>query len=269
MGNKTSLNTEFKKLLKDFLKIRGGIVAVAFKDLVTGEVFLHNGGRVFPAASLIKIPILMEFFRQVHEESLNPGERVELSPGQKVGGCGVLTLMAPGLRPTLMDIAVLMITVSDNTATNVLIDRLGMKKINRFLKSQGLEKTCLHRRLMIKPNTKIQKNFMTAGEIMTLLSRLYYREILPDGPTEKIIGIMSGQQHIEKLPRRLPRDLKIAHKPGEIGGVCHDAGIVFCPEHPYILCVFTEGLKTAPDGDEIIGGISHALYRHVVEEYTR
>ncbi|MCD6310204.1 MAG: serine hydrolase [Candidatus Eremiobacteraeota bacterium] len=264
--NRGGLPGQLRSMLKNLLRGWEGKTGIAFKDLVTGDEFLHNPDHVFPAASVIKIAILLELFRQAEKEDLDLNEQIELKPENKVGGCGVLFDMSPGLVLTLKDLAVLMIEISDNTASNMLIDRLGMRKINRLLRSHGLFKSGIHRRFMVRPNTKISKNFITPREIMILLDKLYRREILSGYYTDTALEILSRQQYREKLPRFLPPEIKVAHKPGEITGVSHDAGIVLLPGHPYILCVFVEGVKSMFQGDELIGNISLMVYQYIVEE---
>lgn len=253
-------------ILSEFLKVKGLRIGIAYKNLVTGEEFLHNPDHVFPGASVIKIAILIEFMRQVEREGLDPREKVKLANEKKVGGCGVLKDMEPGIMLPLKDLAVLMTVISDNTASNLLIDRLGMKKINKLLRRCGLIKSGIHRRFMVMPKTKVVKNFITAREIMVLLEKLYKNEILSSGYTDEALRILSNQQFYEKLRRFLPSELRVAHKPGEIKGVSHDAGIIFLSEKPYILCVFIEGLENNFTGDETIGRISRIIYDYTVEE---
>jgi beta-lactamase class A len=126
-----------------------GVLGIALKDLSTGKTFLLNEREVFPQASSIKIAVLYEVFKQAEEGRLELDELVALEESRKVEGSGVLFhLGRPSLSLSIRDLAVLMIVLSDNTATNLLIDKVGLEAVNKRMDALGLPKTRLRRKMM-------------------------------------------------------------------------------------------------------------------------
>lgn len=134
--------------LVELLNPPTGLVALAAGHVESGRTWRHNERRRLPSASLIKLPILAAFWERVEARRLDPAERVTISNEARVEGTGVLTMLSPGLEPTWSDLATLMITVSDNVATNLIIDRLGMDAIQAWIDSAGLATTRIERRMM-------------------------------------------------------------------------------------------------------------------------
>jgi len=208
------------------------------------------------------VALLVELLRQAELGELSLNEKVKVPRKKVVGGAGVLQFMRPGPLLTLYDLAALMITVSDNTASNIMIDRVGMRRINLMLKGAGLKNTRLRRRFMVSPNARTFKNVTTPREMMQLFTLLYRGELLSPPYTEKALFLLSNQQFIEKIPRYPPEDLPVCHKTGEISCACHDAGIVFHPRRPYVICVFIKDCSNHAAADERIARISKAVYDH-------
>ncbi|MBM7616125.1 serine hydrolase [Alkaliphilus hydrothermalis] len=126
-----------------------GTVAVYIKDLDTQEEIEIGVMERFHAASMIKVPLLYEALRQLEMGKLNLEEKYKLQQEEKVGGCGVLQLLGEGLEVTLEDLLHLMIDISDNTATNMLLDIVGKDEVNQTLRRLGIEDTLLARKLMV------------------------------------------------------------------------------------------------------------------------
>jgi beta-lactamase class A len=245
-------------------KEMGGVLSVGYMDLTDGKSYFYNESHIFPAASIVKVPILLEYFHRIDEGKLEAGESIILNQKDKVGGAGVLMELHPGLHLTAHDIAILMIVISDNTASNMLLDRLGMDEINAFMKSLGLKDTVIGRKFMIDPNAKFSKNFTSVSD-MTLLNKLLYEgKALSEYGTREAIDILARQQYNEKIPLLLPGHLKIAHKTGEITGVRHDCGIVLHETKPYIFSVLTEELPDVVKADRIIAQLSLDFYNETV-----
>jgi beta-lactamase class A len=152
-----------------------GVLAVAILDLSTGQKYLLHADEVLPTASSIKIAILAEFYRQVQQGKLKFTDLYTLQQTDLVGGSGISEAFTPGVtRLTLRDVAALMISVSDNSATNVMIDRIGMENVNALLDSLGLPHTRLRRKMMdLKAATEGRENVATPREMMALLEALY------------------------------------------------------------------------------------------------
>ena len=164
-------------------------------------------------------------------------------------------------RITLRDLATMMVAVSDNSATNVLIDRVGMENVNALMDSLGLTHTRLRRKMMdLKAAGEGRENISTPAEMMALLEGLYRGKILNKEMTDDFFKMLSTHKG-SFIPRDLPEGLKIANKPGELEGVRNDSGVVFVENRPYVICVMTTYLRHERDGEETISKISAATYR--------
>jgi len=194
-----------------------GILGVYLLDLTTNNSLALNADETFPTASTIKIAILAELFHQSQLGKLNLNEPYVLQSKDLVGGSGISSSLTPGTtKLTLRDVAALMISVSDNSMTNVIIDRVGMENVNALLDSLGLSHTRLRRKMMdIKAAAEGRENTSTPREISQLLEALYKGKVLNKQFTEDFFNLLSIHKE-SYLPRLLPEDLRIANKPGEL-----------------------------------------------------
>jgi len=186
-----------------------------------------------------------------------------VNAGDLVPDSDIMGGLTPGVsRITLRDLATMMVAVSDNSATNVLIDRVGMENVNGLLlDSLGLTHTRLRRKMMdLKAAGEGRENVSTPAEMMALLDALYRGRVLNKEMTDDFFKMLSTHKG-SFIPRDLPEGLKIANKPGELEGVRNDSGIVFLEIHPYVICVMTTYLRRERDGEEAIINISSAAYR--------
>jgi beta-lactamase class A len=239
-----------------------GVLAVAILDLTTGQKYLLRADEVLPTASSIKIAILAELYRQAQQGKLKLSDLYTLQTADMVGGSGITSILTPGVtRLTLRDVAGLMISVSDNSATNVIIDRVGMENVNALLDSLGLTHTRLRRKMMdLKAAGEGRENVATPREMMMLLEDLYRGKILDKTMMEDFFNLLSVHKE-SYIPRELPEDLRVANKPGELEGVRNDSGIVFTAKRPYVISVMTTYLRRERDGGEAIVKISNAAYQ--------
>jgi len=239
-----------------------GVLGVAILDLTTGQKYFLHADEVFPTASSIKIAILAELYHQVQQGKLKFTDPYTLQSADIVGGSGIAGALTPGVtRLTLRDVAALMISVSDNSATNVIIDRVGMENVNALLDSLGLTHMRLRRKMMdLKAATEGRENVATPREMVELLEDLYHGKVLNKSLTEDFFNLLSIHKE-SYIPREFPEDLRVANKPGELEGVRNDSGIVYTGNRPFVISVMTTYLRREKDGGEAIVRIATASYR--------
>jgi beta-lactamase class A len=239
-----------------------GVLAVAILDLTTGQRIMVRADEVMPTASSIKIAILAELYRQAQQGKVKLTDFYTLQASDMVGGSGITSVLTPGqTRLTLRDVAGLMISVSDNSATNVIIDRIGMENVNALLDSLGLTHMRLRRKMMdVKAAEEGRENISSPSEMVMLLEALYRGKVLNKSMTEDFFNMLSVHKE-SYIPRELPEDLKVANKPGELEGVRNDSGIVFAGKRPYAISVMTTYLRREKDGGDAITKISSAAYQ--------
>jgi beta-lactamase class A len=253
------------KLEKSVLDVdRGldGVMGVAIIDLTDGHKYLLHANDVYPQASSIKICVLAELYRQAQQGKLKLTDMYTVNAADLVQDSDIMGGLTPGVTQiTLRDLATMMVAVSDNSATNVLIDRVGMDNVNAFLSSQGLRDTRLRRKMMdLKAAGEGRENISTPSEMAKLLQALYQGKILNKEMTDDFFKVLATHKD-SWIPRNLPDDLKIADKPGALEGVRNDSGVIFVDKRPYILCVMTTYLRRERDGEEAISNISLAAWR--------
>lgn len=229
-------------------------------DLLTGERWDFQGTLVKPAASLIKVPILIELHARAEAGVLDLEQRIVLTDADRTGGAGVLFELHSGLELTLRDLGVLMTVISDNTASNLLIERLGMAAVNRRIQAIGMEQTSLGRRFMEDPVAVGADNLTTACDMATCLARLQQGELLGPAATAEVVGVLERQQYREKIPLLLPEGLPVAHKTGELDATRHDAALVLREDGPYVLTCLSWELRDVLAADRAIADFSKAVY---------
>ena len=239
-----------------------GAMGVEILDLTNGHALSLNADDVFPTASSIKIAILAEFYRQVQQGKLKFTDMYTLQAGDLVGGSGISGAFTPGItKLTLRDVAALMISVSDNSMTNVLIDRIGMDNVNALLDSLGLAHTRLRRKMMdTHAAAEGRENVATPHEMVLLLKALYDGKVLNKELTEDFFKLLSTPKS-SYIPRYLPEDLRVANKPGELEGVRTDSGIVFTGKRPFAISVMTSYDRNEREAGDAIANISLAAWR--------
>jgi len=254
--------TKLEKSILDVDRNLDGVLGVAIVDLTDGHKYLLHANDVFAQASSIKICVLAELYRQAQQGKLKLTDLYTVNAADLVPDSDIMGGLTRGITQiTLRDLATMMVAVSDNSATNVLIDRVGMDNVNSFLKAQGLHETKLRRKMMdLKAAGEGRENVSTPNEMLNLLQALYRGEILNQEMTADFFKVLSTHKE-SFIPRDLPDDLKIANKPGELEGVRNDSGVIFVDKRPYILCVMTAYLHRERDGEEAISSVSLAAWR--------
>ena len=209
-----------------------------------------NPGAVFPAASLAKVPILVELARRLARPDCEYSweTRLEVPNEARVASDGVLADLSPDLRPTIQDVAHLMITISDNTASNMLLDLLGMEAINATMRELGLRETRLERRFIdFEARRAGRDNWTTAAEMVQLFEHIYHGRV-PE--RDRLIKMLLRQNHYELLSAYWGEDEPFAHKTGGLAGIKHDAGILFRAldnwQQPLIIAALTSEQPDLP-----------------------
>ena len=237
-----------------------GVLGVAVKDLKTGATITVRADETFPTASSIKLAILYELFRQAEEGRVDVGE-ITRPPLPRVGGGGILERLDDRVSLSWRDVAVLMIGWSDNEATNLLIDRLGLEAVNRRLDSLGLAKTRLRRRMMdIEAARQGRENVSTPAEMARLVEIVARGTGLPAERAKDLRAVAATPESHTAFRAPLPENVVAYTKSGELAGVRCETGLVDLAGRPYAASIMTTYLHRDQDGEAAIREISAALY---------
>ncbi len=266
-----------------------GTVGVYAERLDTGEQLSYNADQIFPSASVVKLPVLFELFRQIRDKQISLDERIELRDENKVIGSGVLKELHAGLLLTLQDLAIMMMSISDNTAANIVMDRVGIKNVNRTMSEVGLSATRVTGKILIdqthKTDTETGKGELSptsAIDLVCLLKHIERREYLGAENSERLLSILRRVQTDSVIARGLPREqlhppggepkIAIAHKTGTLysKGVRANAGLVYLPDFTYAIALLSKGFPDwrnghASDVNALLGEISRIAYCEFVE----
>lgn len=236
-----------------------GLVAMYYHPLEGGCTQMMNENEPMIAASVIKIPIMVEAFRQFESGEHSPEEIHVLRDEEKKPSCGALNRMHAGLEVTLRDLVELMIVLSDNTATNILIDLLGIERVNETMRGLGLKATVLRRKLFDSVGAANGlRNTVGARDIGILLEKMYAGELVSEAASREMLDILRSQRLNGKMPFFIKsRGIACAHKTGEDDGITHDVGIVFS-QHPFVLCMLSNDTDV-PTFERLIQDITREL----------
>ncbi|WP_243355667.1 serine hydrolase [Bacillus litorisediminis] len=221
-----------------------------------------NSDEIFLSASLIKIPILIAGYRQVEQKIIDPAEIIHVPKQEKVGGSGVIASFSDPVRVTVQDLMTLMITVSDNTATNMLIDLIGLDVIQSCIKDLGLKYTQLNRKLMdLESKEKGIENITCASDIACCLKTIHQASFLSHNSSQAILSIMAQQQFTHKLPAYIDAEkVKVYNKTGELDRAEHDCMIITAGEKTAYIAVLTDQLEHNETGRQAIRQIGKYVY---------
>jgi beta-lactamase class A len=238
-----------------------GVMAVVVTDLTSGEQILIHPDELMPQASSIKIAVLLELYRQSQSGRLSLSDGYVVRAEDLVQDSDIMNGLTPGVtRLTLRDLATMMVAVSDNAATNVLIDRLGMEEVNATLSSLGLRSTRLRRKMMdLEAARAGRENVATAREMASLLRQVYDGKVLRQDLTADFFHVLATHKESD-IPRLLPEGLKVADKPGSLEGVRTDSGVIFVPGRPFVLSVMGTYLRDERAAESAISRIARLAY---------
>lgn len=270
----------------------GGIVGISATQLASGKHIGYRESEPFPTASVIKLPLLVTLYEDAIAGRIDLSERVSYHGDTRVAGSGVLQYLDDGLNPTLRDLAVLMMSVSDNTATDLLFDRVGKTRIEQTMDRLGLTSIRtpfdiremlmelvdmehsqpggydeLRRRLRLSMGSggrsmiPAQADRSTPADMCRLLELVESRAILNEDACTRIVELMKRIQSAARIPGLLPKGTVVAHKTGSYRRLRNDVGIVYAPNGPYAIAIFARELpRDTIEDDEALARISLAVY---------
>ena len=290
-----SLLESIQKLAEDF----NGELGVSVKHLNTGENASHNGDLVFPTASVFKIPVIVEFYRQVDAGKISLEKQIVLSDRDKVPGSGILKELSEGMPVTYKDLLSLMMIVSDNTATDLIAEIVGFENINTTMKELGLKNTMVTKYcrqilfdLVGVNNLEIEKmtldvfknaaenndyvgswslgvennDVSTPDEMTHLIELIATEKAASRESCQAILDIMSKcQTGAYRIPKYLPqKKVLLQRKTGSLPGIRNDVGVITIKEtgERYALTCFTKNAQDIYKAEEAIAKVSQAVYEH-------
>ena len=294
------MNRKLRQRLRGIAARLPGTMGIYLRALSDGEEIAVNADRPFPMASVFKIPILTELMFRVHAAQDSLEDPVMLTDAMKTPGSGVLKELSAGMALTVGDLATLMIIISDNTATDILLERVTKEAVNARLRMCGLERTSVTmncrellydlvglgtapdtpetrrlaadrlRRREVDPDSRVYKderaNMTTPREMGALLEQIVRPTLNGGGPglpvevCRQILAVMRRQQVRDRLPLFLPAAAEVAHKTGSFSRVSNDAGILYAPQGQCIIAIFTKDLADDFKGRLAIGQVGRAAF---------
>ncbi|MBB6098136.1 beta-lactamase class A [Deinobacterium chartae] len=252
MDSLTQADRDFRTTLEQIRARFEGELALSVRDLEGNVLYEHLADEPFPAASVIKLPILLSALEAAQQGEFSLDARYTLRPEDQVPGAGVLHELGAGLQPSLRDLLALMIIVSDNTATNMVIDLIGQDRVNAFLETHGCNASRLIGKLQLPPEKQNpeqragRRNFVSASDMTRLLVALEGGRLLDEAHTALAIDILARQQFKDIIGRVLPHDengelmVRVASKSGVIWGTRNDVGLVWS-RRPYAVALLSRG----------------------------
>lgn len=240
-----------------------GDIGVVIEKMDNSMSIHINEDMIFPSASTIKLIIMAAVMNEVKKGKISFDDKILLTKDMLCGGDGILKEFDIEHKFTLKEIMTLMIIISDNTATNILIDLVGIQNINNIAVEMGLEFTRLRRKMMDSQAVKEgRENTTTPKEMSKILRFIYDGKFIDEYYSKIALDILKRQQVGGRITLYMPEDIVVAHKTGDLDKLEHDVGIVYNNSSDYIICVLTKNLDVNKNGREIIGEISRITYEN-------
>ena len=263
------LSKKLETRVRDIADKFDGVMGIAILDLTDDRILSLNADRVFPAASSIKIAVLVELYRQDQETRSGAKGRARLDdayrfdPKDLVEDSRIMSGLTAGVTHlTNRDLAQFMVAVSDNAAANILIDRVGKDNVNAMLHGLGLSKTMLRRKMIdIAAARRGDENVSTPEEMVRLLEAIYKEKVLNKEATAALFKQLSTSKQ-SYIPRFLPKNVEVANKPGELEAVRTDSGIVFVPNRPFAISIMTAYDRDERAAERAISEVALEAYRY-------
>ncbi|MBI4060271.1 MAG: serine hydrolase [Elusimicrobia bacterium] len=241
-----------------------GRVSIYLKDLKSGKTWMHHPDDLFPAASLIKVPVMVAAFYKIRDGQLALDERIAITRRNRVGGSGSLKWRPNGTRLTVRELLVHMINESDNTATKMILDRLGIGYVQQQFPRMGLLYTGIYEEGMsIRGGRVMHENYTTAREMASLMDRIYTGQAVDKVSSEVMLDILKKPKAVaSRLAKGMPRGWEIAHKTGLLRQACHDSAIFLTPNGDYSMTVLTGQNRSYSLAKDFITKAGKVTFRH-------
>lgn len=277
----TTNSKELETLLMPLIEKHRGDVGVVIKHLPGGETFAYQADKPMSTASLIKLPLLMATYEKVHDGEASLDSMITLEQSDKVPGSGILTKhFSPGLTLSLRDAIQLMVAYSDNTATNLVIDEVGLDTTNALMKKLGCRETRLNSKVFRRDTSNDMERSKAFGlgstsadDMLVMLSALYDRKFVDQETSDQILKHLYDCEDRMKAARYLPAGVKIAHKGGSVNEARTDAGIIDLPDGKgsILFCILTmnnedESWTDDNEGDVLSANIGKAVYDYFMKQ---
>lgn len=265
---------ELRQELERIAAAHAGVAGVSMRNLETGASVSIRGHETFPSASLIKVGVLVTLLDEVEQGRIRLDERSTMIERDRVGGSGILKHMASGTTLTLEDLAWLMITLSDNTATNLILDKLDVRTTWTKLESLGLPHSKIHSKtfrretsIAVDSSVLYGLGVTTPDETVQLFALLHDGQAVSARMDSLAMRMLLANQDGALLTRWLPGGTRTAHKSGSVDRARNDCGIMYTPAAPIALCVMTrENEETSYGVDNpahlLAARVARAVFRH-------
>ncbi|RCS41178.1 serine hydrolase [Bremerella cremea] len=272
---------ELSALLLPLIEKHRGDVGVVIQHFPSGESFAYQADKPMSTASLIKLPLLMATYAKVHDGGVSLDTMITLTEADKVPGSGILTKhFSPGLTLSLRDAIQLMVAYSDNTATNLVIDTVGLDTTNTLMKKLGCDETRLNSKVFRRDTSNDMERSKafglgstSANDMQRMLRALHDRSFVDQATSEQILKHLYDCEDRMKAARYLPANVKVAHKGGSVNAARTDAGIIDLPDGKgaILFCVLTmnnqdESWTDDNEGDVLSAKIGKAVYDYFVKK---
>lgn len=236
-------------------------VGLCFIDLETNRKILINADRQYPAASVAKMPVMTAAYQLAEQKKIDLNKQIVFKEEHKIGGSGVLRWMKAGNIYTIRNLIRLMISISDNTATKLVVEELGYSQINGHIKSLGLKGTRIVDKTMLNEPTDKNINITTPYDMANLCLLIKNSDLFSDASKKEMLAYMKNQYYRWGICRGVPKGVVIANKTGNHEGVLNDVGIIYSPTGNYVLSIFTFGIEKKRTARELINKISEIVYQ--------
>lgn len=262
-----------RRTLEAVVRGHPGVAGVSVRNLETGEQLSIRGGETFPSASLIKVPVLVALLEEVRKGTIGLDERMGMIARDRVGGSGALKHMEPGLPLTVGDAAWLMVTLSDNTATNLILDKVNVRTVWERMEALGLPHSKIHSKTFLRSTSVAMDSsaryglgVTTPDETVQLFALLHQGRAVSPALDSLALAMLRANQDGTKLTRWLPEGVAVAHKSGDVDRARNDCGIIYGPDAPVAVCVMTRENR---DTTYAVDNPAHLLIARVGREVFR